>query len=252
MARNKRSVERFTEITAVLASEGPTGVREMADQLDAPSSTVHGYLQSMAEAGWVVNEDGTYRVSCKFMDVGSVATEPFRITEGHEVLERLAERSGYTTYMAVEERGYGVVVDKRKRNLAGNGPPLGGQHDLKQTAVGKAILAHASEQLLNEVYAPGYVDVYGQIHRDRWMEGFRPVPRSALETELAAIREQGYATSGLNPGVWSIAAPVIVGEELLGAVGLSSPVAEISEEYYDETAPDLVREAAAEIESSVG
>jgi DNA-binding IclR family transcriptional regulator len=205
----------------------------------------------MAEEDWVVNEAGTYRVSCRFSDVGSAATNAFSITEGYEVLERYAERSGYTTYLAVEERGYGVVVDKRKRNLAGNGPPFGGQHDLKQTAVGKAILAHSSEQLLETVYDPEYVDSYGQIHRERWVEGFRPVPQRALENELAEIREQGYATSGLNPGVWSIAAPVTADDEVLGAVGLSSPVAEISDEYFDETAPDLVREAAADIESTV-
>jgi DNA-binding IclR family transcriptional regulator len=61
------SVDRAFEILETIRDRGEVGVTEIADQLKVSKSTVHNHLNTMETRGYVVNEDGEYRLGLRFL-----------------------------------------------------------------------------------------------------------------------------------------------------------------------------------------
>ncbi len=55
------------------------GVSELAAELEMPKSTVHDHLQTLTEAEYLVNEDGTYRVGTRFLELGGFARSQMKL-----------------------------------------------------------------------------------------------------------------------------------------------------------------------------
>ena len=152
-----------------------------------PTSTVHDHLQTLTELGYVLNDDGTYRIGTKFLELGGYARINSRIFQVSESeLQNLAVETGEHANLMVEENGMGVFLMKQKGSEAIKIDTYEGMRVyLHTTAMGKAILAFMDESRRSDILAQ-----HGLPRVTEHSIGNRDV----LEDKLDANRERGYAT----------------------------------------------------------
>lgn len=239
-----RALKRAFETLEALKDVGEAGVTELADRTDQPKSTVHNHLRTLGQLGYVVNQEGRYRLSLRFLDFGHSRRSDMAIFEkGREHVDDLAEQSGDLANLLVEERGRGVYLYQARGPDAVNLDTYAGKRvALHSTALGKAILAHLPA---------------GRVDRIVDRHGLPPVTertitdRSEMDRELAEIRERGQAfdEGERHEGINCVAAPITDGEERVrGAVSVTAPTSRMDETRFREDLPDLVTNAATLIE----
>lgn len=220
------------------------GVTAVARDLDLPKSTVHNHLSTLARRGYVVNEDGEYRVGLRFLEFGEHSRNRMTIYDvSRPEVAALAEETGELANLAVEELGEGVYV------VRSEGPQAvrvdvhaGNRVNLHCTALGKAILSQLPASRVEEI-----LDRHGLPERtDRTI-----TDRAELDAELAEVRDRGYAYDREErlPGLRCVAAPVTGGDDgTVAAVSVSGPTTRIKGDRFHEEIPELVRSAANVIE----
>lgn len=245
--RHLKSVDRaFSIIQAVREFEG-AGVTELAEYFELPKSTVHSYLTTLEQDGYLVNREGEYDLSMRFLALGEYkkSSEPL-LEFGKKPLDDLVEETGERVTLLVEEHGLATIIYVRTTDssVQTNFTP-GTQSLLHASAGGKALLAHLPEEKLNTVIT-------------RW--GLQKLTentitdRRELEAELARIRDRGYAFSDEEyaKGIRAIAAPIFNGDgELQGAVGISGPAKRFVGDRYREELPSQLSGAANTIEVNI-
>ncbi|WP_135304633.1 IclR family transcriptional regulator [Haloarcula amylovorans] len=144
-----------TSFRVVEALEGrdPTGVSELAANLDMAKSTVHKHLSTLRQLGYVTRENRKYRLSLGFLGLGtSVRARMDLYQASYEPIETLAEATEEVASVMVPEHGRGVYL-RRVTNEAE--PPTdlyeGERVPLTATAGGKAILAYLPEDERNRL-----------------------------------------------------------------------------------------------------
>ncbi|MFD1686236.1 IclR family transcriptional regulator [Halobellus litoreus] len=205
--------ETLFRIVEAMAETGPMGVTEVANRLELTKSTAHRHLQTMAAHGYAVNEDGTYRLSHQWFHVGTTvkSRQPFYLAS-RSALKTLAERTGSTAWCAIEERGKLMFVDGAGANPTHNPDLLlGDWSSITQTAAGKAILAHLTEDRVAEIVGQKAAD-------ERYAA-------ADLRTELEYVRSRGYAINQGEDisGIYAIGMPVVVAGEVFGSLSVASP-----------------------------
>jgi IclR family acetate operon transcriptional repressor len=236
------TVNRALRVLAEIGSE-PDGVTatDLARRTGVNRVTVHRILAAFRAHGFVrqPNPGGPYCLGFKFLELAERVledTDAARIA--HPLLEELAERSGETCHFAILDGTYAVYVAKVESPQAVRlVSRIGVRVPLYCTALGKAVLASASPPLMERL-------IEGQ-----GFERHTPttiVDRDALEKQLIAARERGYAFElGENePGVCCVGAAVL-GRDLepIGAISVSGPEWRTSDERLAELG-GLVRETA--------
>jgi DNA-binding IclR family transcriptional regulator len=222
---------------------GGATLSELVEQFDKPRSTVHDHLKTLTEAGYLVRDGRTYRVSVRFLNLGGRAraeTDLFQVAESE--LKQLADDTGEHANLMVEENGRGVFLYKVKGSQSVNLDTYEGKEvALHTTAMGKTILAEMDERRRTEIVAEhGLNPVTPQTITDE----------VALEEELATIRERGYATDNEErlEGIRCVAAPITTDEGVVGAVSVSAPKSRMNGDRFEETIPSAVRNTANIIE----
>ncbi|KZN23197.1 IclR family transcriptional regulator [Haladaptatus sp. R4] len=239
----KSTATAFGIVEYLKELEGAT-LSEVVDHFEMPTSTVHDHLQTLTELGYVLNDDGTYRIGTKFLELGGYARINSRIFQVSESeLQNLAVETGEHANLMVEENGMGVFLMKQKGSEAIKIDTYEGMRVyLHTTAMGKAILAFMDDSRREDVLAQ-----HGLPRVTEHSIGNRDV----LEDELDAIRERGYATDDeerLN-GIRCIAAPVMTDSgRVAGAVSISAPKNRMQGTVYEETFPKKILGTANIIE----
>jgi DNA-binding IclR family transcriptional regulator len=246
-----RAAVRSTEIVDLLASEGQLGVSAIATALDMPVSTVHGYLESLCAAGWLRREDGEYAASFEVFGHGQ------RIRRGKDYfgparrqVDRLNSELGENVVFVALEDGRGVVLYKQRGETApADGLVEGEATHLPSTAFGQAILANFDREDVETI-----VDRHGFNRRTDETITSRGELFEKLETVSDAPRE-GYAMDSAceqKQGIRAVAAPVVLSEVgVVGAIGVTGPYSNMSEEYFHSTIPKKVTEAANVVQLDV-
>ncbi|MFC6723549.1 IclR family transcriptional regulator [Halobium palmae] len=244
-SRSIKSAERtFDIIEIVYQHEGAT-LTEISKEIDLARSTLHDYLKTHVNAGYLVKEGMQYYVSLRLMELGQHAkTTRTAWEEVKPVLREIGNETGEHVWFVVEEQGQGVYVD----NYAGenvislfNTP--GVRHHLHCTAAGKSILAHLPEQRVTKILKryglPKFTD---QTITDE----------AKLRDQLTEIRETGiaFADGEWNEGLRAVACPVIRDDEVLGAITLGAPTKRLSGSYYRDEIPSIVSGAVNRLELS--
>lgn len=195
-------------ILETLSSVESAGVSEIAAELEMAKGTVHHHLRTLEQFDFVVNEDGTYRLSLRFLDYGERArsrTKLFQIAKPE--VEELAEETGEIAYLTVAEHGQGIILYRAAGEQAVHGEiSVGLRVPLHRSAPGKAILAVSDG--------------------DRSVEAIDETDPNRLARELEAVRRSGYGADNgqLQVGYRSIASPIrIPDEDAIGAVGIVAP-----------------------------
>ncbi len=182
-----QSVDRSARILRALAS-GPRrlGVSELADRLGITRPTVHGLLQTLQAHGFVEQdrESEKYQLGPGLLHLGNSYLDLNEL-RGRSIVhaERLAERTSAAVRVGVMH-GPSVVVVHHVFSPDATFQVLevGAELPVHASALGKAILAYAPRELVNDLVAAGLTKLTG-----------RTLAAKSLRTELKAVRESGVA-----------------------------------------------------------
>lgn len=213
------SLTKAFSIVESLQEAGEATPTEVAERLELPPSTVHLYLKSLQANGYLVNDDGTYRVSLQFLEQGGRIRHSLDIyTVSKQELAELADATEMAVGFGVEERGLRVLVGKVERpEGVYDNPPLGQTTKMHWSSLGKAILSTLPVQQVDAI-----VDRHGLPRATEQTI----TTRQALADDLEAIRRRGFATEveEWKPGLCAIAVPLETdGTDPDSAIAVSGP-----------------------------
>lgn len=241
--RTVQAVEIALDILELLQEQPEIGVTEIASELGRSKGTVYSHLATLVENEYAVKEGDTYRLSLKFIHLGQGVKDELA---GYDIvkdeLEDLAEQSGELAQFATEEHGRAVYLHKVGSEKAVQTASAPGDREyLHCLSLGKAMLAHMSEERINKIIEKHGLPEY----TDQTI-----TTREELMAELEEIRERGYAFDEEEKieGIRCIAAPVLEYGEIFGAISVSGPTTRMRGDFFREELPDLVTRSANVIE----
>jgi DNA-binding IclR family transcriptional regulator len=246
-------VARAFEVISSMVDGGAIsyGVRELAEQLDLPPTTVHRALRALEQGNLVEHDEagGRYALGLEFFRIAWRATDSNQLRDAAvPVLDGLAARAEETVLLG--------AYDLRRRQMLFAASVVS-QHSLRYVvelnkwvpvwlgATGLAIMAHLSETDRQAIL------------EQAWREDGNGTARpnlADLERELQAIRERGYAISHGQriAGAVGIAAPVWNSDrQVIGDIGVTVPNARF-ESASESLLANMVIEAAAEVTARIG
>lgn len=231
-------------IIELLRERDGARMNELAEELEKANSTVHRHLSTLEDLEYVVNRDGEYRLGLKFLELGEY-TRSYRAAYrlANEKIKELSEETEERVSFVVEEHGYGVFLNIEMGEQAiQTDRGIGKRMYLHATASGKAILSSLPRSRVEEI-----------VER-------RGLPKATANTitdeeelfqEIEQIQKQGYSLNDQEnvTGLRAVAVPVEdVNQYPIGALLISGPIHRFQGEYYQEELPDLLMEAANELE----
>lgn len=174
------------EILELLEEVNGARVSELADQMNAPKSTIHGHLVTLESKQFVIKRGDMYYLGPKLLRLGNqVRTRKDGFILAREYTEQLFDEVGLRSVFAAEMGGRAVFLHTASGNKMGwTHERLGNRLYLHNTAIGKAILAELPRSRVEQI-----LDKWGM---PKTTEN-TITDREALFSELTEVREQGYA-----------------------------------------------------------
>lgn len=241
------------DIIETVAEGGRPNTSEIAEQTGYSRSTVHYHLQTLREDGYVIREEGGFRLGLRTSRLGRFAREQHALAGLVEKpVEDLAVESDALAQIAVIEGGTVTTLytageaDLEEQPFA-TGTTLPGH----ATAYGQALLAFRSENA---------EAVVGEELSAYTAETITDL--DALLDRLETTRELGFAYSigEYVGGATSVAAPIADGStgEVVGAVGITDdhdavgdPQRHIKARRFSDELPGAVQRTAQIIAGNV-
>lgn len=229
-------------IEAFVGSQRDWSILELSQRLDIPQPTIHHFLSSFRDLGWVTQDRTTkrYRLGIKLWEIGCAAINFREVAESaRPFLSELVEVSGETAHLgtvAIEDPGTVIYIDRvDSQQPVRIVTMIGSRAPSHSSAMGKAILAHNLEFETHVLARP-----------------LEPVTQytitdpQALADDLRHTRERGYSIGrGEFAGeMIGIAAPIFdhVGNVNLG-VGIWAPSVRMTPDFIKTAAPQVVATA---------
>ena len=215
---DKTLVKGFAVLEALVRSDAPRGVADLAREMDLQKSNVHRTLQTLQSCGFVSSKDGLYSPTMKIWALGSLVIGRLDIKQvAGPVLATLTRQSGESVHLSLLDRGEVIYIDK----LEGTHPvraysQIGGRAPCFCVATGKVLLAYQADDALHRVVASGLTRYTSKTITDR----------ASLQRELIKVRANGYAINRgeWREGVWGVAAPILDASGVVtAALGVSGP-----------------------------
>ncbi|WP_246989749.1 IclR family transcriptional regulator [Halorientalis marina] len=224
------TVEKTFVIIDLIKNKGQAGVSELAKETSLPESTVHSHLTTLEQVGYLVNENGSYRLSPLFLALGEKARNQYTLyTRGKSEVRQLADDTGEVASIAVHERGQGIFLWRLKGENAASLESYDGYTiDLHTTAVGKAMLSGFSDERVDEI-----IDEHGLTAKTT----NTITDRDTLFKTLDDIRDSGvaYDREERVHGLHAVAAPVSDGDgRIMGAVSVAGPSGRLQNQHLEE------------------
>lgn len=227
-------------VIEALADCGEMGVTELATELDLSKSAVHKHLKTLERFGYVLREDGRYRLGLGLLSVGFDARDHLPLYRtGRSTADDLAGTTGEITNLMVPEHGYGIYAyqaeaGRRSRDRF----RVGSRVQLHATAGGKAILAHLPEERIERALE----------ELPALTEKTQTDPKE-LRRELASVQDRGLAFDrGEHRSDWQCVAAPVLGRQTIGAITVSGPAKRMSGKTLEEDIAGLVVSASNAIE----
>ncbi|MBB5157195.1 IclR family transcriptional regulator [Saccharopolyspora phatthalungensis] len=204
---------------AFTADDAVLGFTDLQLRTELPKATLHRLLGDLVGARLLEKVDGAYRLSRFVFELGMRASVERTLLEvAIPFLEELYERTHETVHLGVREGHEVVYVAKMGGHRQVTSPSrLGGRMPLHATAIGKALLAWAPEEVREDVLA-------GRLRR---CSPRTIVNRAVLRRQLDDVLERGVAFEHEESavGVTCVAAPVLGDyDEVLAGVSVTGPV----------------------------
>ncbi len=236
-----QTVDRALSILPLLA-EGPANLEQVATRLEVHKSTALRLLRTLHEHGIVYRQpDQRYRLGARLFALAQEAMENLDVREiAHPHLAELNAACGHTVHLAVYEEDEVRYIDKVESRY-----PV-----RMYSRIGKPVaitVAAVSKLLLADLPEPERRAVAERL--DYPLYTARSTPSTgAFLTELAKVREQGWATDlgGHEESINCVAAPIRGAEgRVVAAMSVSAPSVVVSAEELLTLLPRVRRTAEA-------
>ena len=202
------------------------GTTEVANQLDIDKSSASRLLHTLANYGFVEQDEATarYLLGPQLVTLGQRLLNRITLRDhARPYLYELVDKTGECAHLAIQAQRQALYIDQVESTAALRvESEIGTLAPLHCTALGKTLLA------FGEVRMPDELQPYTR----------RTVAdRSSLAAQLEQTRKRGYAIDDeeYNYGVRCVAAAVYDHQgKLVGAVGISGPAGRVTLERIDE------------------
>jgi DNA-binding IclR family transcriptional regulator len=206
----------FAILHALRSAETGLTRAQIARRTGLPMTTVHRLATELRRHGALeMTDGGAYRIGPWLWELGTLSSTIAQLRElAIPFMEDLYEATHENVQLAVLG-GYDALFIERIR-----GPRsvpiltrVGGRLPLHATGVGKALLAFAAPQFVEQVIARGLLELTPHTITDP----------DELRRDLAEVRRNGYAITReeMTLGTVSVAAPIRgPDEEVVGAISL--------------------------------
>lgn len=237
-------LDRALALLEALSHQGPDlTLAQISALLKLHKSTAHRLIMVLERHKLIEKNSNTgkYRLGLKLFELGTKAIGQLDLRERtRPFLERAVRETGETGHLCVYDDGEVVYLDKiepsRSVRLTSS---VGRRNPAYCTAVGKAIMAHLPEVLVEEAVRKHGLDQFTRKTITNMLD---------LRADLAKVRSLGYAIDDEEheEGVLCVGAPVwSVGEYPIGAISVSGPIFRLSHEKVPAVAESIVAIAKA-------
>ncbi|MFC6095526.1 IclR family transcriptional regulator [Flavobacterium qiangtangense] len=218
-----QSVKRTFDILEYIVQNGNrVRLNDIADALELQNTTVHNFLNTLKEIGYVEQDDESprYRVTEKMRYLYSTESN-IVILKRHlrPLLKEISSLTGETTYLSVQMGSYFrhelKCEPKRAVKIS---LQLGKEFDMLKTAVGKIFMAHSSH-LKNTLCRNQGIESAARIHE-------------SLEGVLANGRS--FDLEEFEKDLNCVALPIFYNNRLVAALGISGPAYRFKMQEMDE------------------
>lgn len=197
------------------------GVTDLSKDLGVSKSTIHRLLMSLSAKGYVKQDLSTdnYALGLKFIEFGEIVSNYLDVRKiAAPFLQELALKTGETVHLVVRENYEVVYIDKIESPATIRMFSRIGKRALMHcTGVGKAILAHLPDKIVN--------DILEQRPTIKFTEN-TITRKEKLLIELETIRKNGYSFDNEEheEGVKCVAAPLIDHNgQVVAAISVAAP-----------------------------
>jgi len=230
------AVENAVQVVDGLQELDGAGLDELAGHLGMPRSTVHLYLKTLEQFGYVVNTDGTWEIGLRFLRHGGYARKQMKVYRAAKPeVDRIAIETGESADIGVEQNGKRVLLYKSETEGAITDNNVTGEFTyLHWTGLGKTLLAWSPREHVEKIVeAHGLPGATEETITDL----------DALFEELERSVERGYVIEDEDhrTGVASIGVPILE-EDTHTAVGAISVTGPRNRILADDTEDELVDE----------
>jgi len=231
-------------IVALLHKYGSVRVTETAERLDIAKSTAHYHLNILLENGFVIKQGVKYKLGTKVLGMGIQTRRRIPLFRAaKQEIDTLGSKTNELVILSVEERGSGVYIYKSGNSSALDiDAPIGRTATLHNRALGKAMLAHFSDDKIDQI-----LDEHGLPETtDQTITN-----REQLRGELCTVREKGVAFNREEhiEGINGVAVPILDSNETVrGAVSIAGPSNRLDGPMLTEDYPYLLSKTRNTIE----
>lgn len=240
-----RGVEHTLTILETLKNLEGARVSELAEQLGLSKSTIHNHLATLRQHHYVVKDTNRYYIGLRWFGLGGFARDQVKLYHlAKSTVDNLARETGELALVTTEVRGYTMYLYQTSGDLAVTTDSYPGiELPMHCTATGKAMLAHLPNERRDFI-----LDEHGLQQQTNQSI----TEQQTLRKELQRIQEQGFALDDQEriDGMRGIAVPITREDTgaLLGALSITGPTHRIKGERFKIELPNMIHEAAREIE----
>lgn len=237
-----QTVARAFEMLELLEREEEAGPARIAELMGISRSTAHDYLMSLSSTGYVVKDDGTYRISYRFLERGNRLKHRNRFFNASDiVIRKLSTDSGELAQLGIKEAGEWVMLHEagditsvQTKTYPGFRTPI------HSHAAGKVLLANLPEDRIDKLLDVSELSAVTE---------HTVTDPEVLRSELDGIRSEGYAIDYGEQvvGIGFVACPIVEDNDLLGSVSVACPTGRLRRDEYREDLIRIVRAASEEI-----
>jgi DNA-binding IclR family transcriptional regulator len=206
-------INRTLSVLATICETGPQTLTSLSQHTGLTPPTLLRILRIMRDEGFVTQDDNrqwratmkVWRLGCAVLHDQGYGVDVDRILRG--LSAQLDETVVYATYA---DGWISYVAEAEPSRIVRTSVPIGGRFSPFETVTGRAILAELDAADVKEAW---------DRHRPK-------LKRAAVDADLAAIRDLGYAVGEGGdawPGVWAAAHVVSDRTGPLGAVAVVYP-----------------------------
>jgi len=191
-------------LDALASSRSPMRLSDISEAAELNISTTSRLLNSLEQHGLIRRDasDGRYRLGYRILHMATIVEQQTSLHKlADDVLHRLVDDINETSGLSVLDGDHVLVVARVAcENQLRIAQPVGTRNPIYCTAAGKALLAYQPSERVKEIL---------HLAMPRLTDHTITTPE-AMRTELARIRDQGYALD--------------LGEREVGLFGISVPV----------------------------
>ncbi|MEN6412321.1 MAG: IclR family transcriptional regulator [Veillonellales bacterium] len=238
-----KSAARSVEILNLLAkSKKPLTQLEVSQMLDLPKSSTYELLYTLLDKGMLEfdNEDlKTFKLSLKLFELGMTVLEKADLTTmARPILEDLSSKMGETVFLAVENKGDIVYLDRVEESSSiTTSAGLGIRRPMYCTGLGKALLATYPANRVEEIWNRADLKVYGKNTIREYND---------LVADIQQTRRRGYAIDNreMEDEIFCVAAPVYGRtDNAVGAISIATVYFKINKNRIEMLGKEIMKSA---------